>query len=578
MLNSISLNSYWRFITDENNKGLALGWNREIPRESGNILVPSCWNEWKEEMRNYDNIAWYFKEIVINKHKDIERNVLMFYGVNYSCDVWINAEFAGSHTGGFTPFEYDITRLIKFGEKNLIAVRVDSRLSKFTVPPMGVDWYNYGGIFRDVCLYGTGSDFFEDVTVVTRINGEISIQIENGNFSEESDYSLSIRVKDPELLTDVFFNEYKLNWNKTKIDLKISQPRLWSLDDPFLYDFELILIRNGVAADTWHHRIGLREFSIRDRQILINDKPVMLRGYSKHEEYPMLARTFSEEIVRKDYDILKQGNCNFVRMCHYPHHPKEYEIASENGIVAIAEVPNLNFTAELFLSDEVRYNSINQMKEMIKYYKNETCIMFWSLFIECFTDTDEAVDFVPSYVESVKQLDPTRLTIHASIQPVIDKTYDYFDVVGVNYWTGWYNGETVEEGSEILDLIASRYPDKPMIMTSGGWEAIPAFHAYRIEVMWSEESQADYLDRVTRMYQSKDYIVGEILWTFNDFRVMPWLDKGKSWYKGWWTQRPAEMNFKGVLDYYRRPKLAYYRLQETFKGWDDRLKKLTRSD
>jgi len=150
MLNSMSLNSYWRFITDENNKGLALSWNREIPQDAGNIPVPSCWNEWKEEMRNYDSVAWYFKEIVINKHRDIERNVLMFYGVNYSCDVWINGEFAGNHTGGFTPFEFDITRLIKFGERNLISVRVDSRLSKFTVPPMGVDWYNYGGIFRDV--------------------------------------------------------------------------------------------------------------------------------------------------------------------------------------------------------------------------------------------------------------------------------------------------------------------------------------------------------------------------------------------------------------------------------------------
>ncbi len=570
MLKSASLNSYWKFMTDEDNKGLEHGWHRSIPSGADSIYVPSCWNEWKEEMRGYDNVAWYYKEWVIHEEENIKRNALFFYGVNYRCEVWINGEYAGSHIGGFTPFEFDITKLIRYGEKNLIVVRVDSRLDAFSVPPAGVDWYNFGGIFRDVCLLGTGEDYFEDVTVVTRMDGNISITVRNGSFDAAARYELLVKVKDTETLADVFLREYKLVQTATEVRFPIANPKLWHPDSPFLYGFELVLRKNGAVTDTWSHRIGIREFSIRDRKVRINDRPVQLRGYSKHEEYPMHGRTFVEEIVRKDYDLLKQGNGNFARLCHYPHHLEEYAIASEHGVAVIAEVPNLNFTPEHFLREDVKENAIRQLKELIKYYKNETCIMFWSLFIECRTDADEAVDFVPGYIEMAKQLDPTRLTVHASIQPTIDRTYDYFDVVGVNHWTGWYNGETLEEGSEMLDLIASRYPDKPVMITSGGWEGIPGLHAYRSEVKWSEESQANYLESVTAMYQTKDYIAGQIMWTFNDHRVMPWLDPDKSWNKGWWTQRPAEMNHKGVLDEYRRPKLAYYRQQEAFAKWDNR--------
>lgn len=325
--------------------------------------------------------------------------------------------------------------------------------------------------------------------------------------------------------------------------------------------------RNGAVEDIWEHKIGIREFSIKDRKILLNGKPILLKGYSKHEEYPMHGRTFSRDIVRKDYELCKLGNANFVRLCHYPHDLKEYEIASEMGFLAIAEVPNVNFKKEQFQNPELMELAINQLRETIKYYKNETCILFWSLFIECKTYEDAAVDFVPKYIGLAKELDSSRFTIHASDIPEQDKTYSYFDVVGVNYWFGWYNGDTIEGGSALLDRIAANHPDKPMVMTSGGWEGIYGYHSHISQNFWSEEKQADYLEKLTELYVRKDYIVGEIVWTFNDFRVSPWVIDGRSR----WPARPMELNHKGVMDYYRRPKLSYYRLQEAFKKWDERL-------
>lgn len=285
----------------------------------------------------------------------------------------------------------------------------------------------------------------------------------------------------------------------------------------------------------------------------------------------MHGRTFSRDIVRKDYETCKMGNANFARLCHYPHDLREYGIASEMGFVVIAEVPNVNFKKAQFLNKDLLDLAVNQLKETIKYYKNETCIMFWSLFIECKTYEDAAVEFVPKYIKLAKELDSTRFSIHASDIPEEDRTFEYFDVVGVNYWFGWYKGQKLKDGSALLDRIAARYPDKPMVMTSGGWEGIYGFHSYKAKMHWSEEMQSEYLEALTEMYIGKDYIVGEILWTFNDFRVSPWVINNSAK----WPERPMELNHKGVVDYYRRPKLAYYKLQETFKKWDIKCKKIS---
>ena len=573
MLSEKSLNSYWNFATDAGERGLGLGWNRTVPECVQEILVPSCWNEWKEEMREYDGVAWYFREFHILKDPNIHRHTLLFYGVNYRCEVWVNGISAGGHVGGFAPFEIDISRLVKFDTANLVVIRVDSRLNASSVPPIGVDWYNYGGVYRDVILGGYGTGFFEDITVRTKMSGEIGIALETGGYDSMAENTVDICVCESRSGISVFEKSFQLNSKSDGLSFRLNNPKLWSLEKPQLYDFTLTLMTNGKESDIWRHKIGVREISVKDRRIFINNEPVILRGYSKHEEYPMYARSFVKEIVQKDYDLMRQGGCNFVRMVHYPHHPMEYDIASETGFAVIAETPNVNFTAAFFADGEVRKNSLNQLYELIRHYKNHACILFWSLFIECAADSDEAVKFISECINTVKTVDPSRLTIHASNRPREDRCLGFFDVMGINYWNGWYNGETLDEGSALLDELASLFPEKPIIITSGGWEGMPGLHAYRGELKWSEESQANYLDGLTRMYQSKDYIAGQISWTFNDFRVMPWIDPGKKWPCGWWTQRPAEMNFKGVLDYYRRPKLAYYRMQEAFNRWKDVFKK-----
>lgn len=570
MIQSINLDSGWMFLADKNKEGEKNHWYGHIPGDAEEIRVPGCWNEHREELYHYEGAAWYYKKLYLVETAGIERHVLFFHGVNYQCDVYINGTLAGSHTGGYTPFEIDITGYIKYGSDNLIAVRVDAEIGLYTVPPLDVDWFNYGGIYREVELLGTGETWLDDVTVVTAMDGGIRMEIVLGNFAGKAGYTAEIKVLNPISQGEAACIVKELASEKSSVEFKIPEVRRWTQADPFMYLFEITLYRNNHLLDTWRHKIGVREFSVKDRKVLLNGEEVRLRGYSKHEEYPMLGRTFSYDTVRKDYEICKKGNANFVRLCHYPHHLKEYEIASEMGFLAIAEVPNVNLKKEHFKDEGVRKNCMSQLKEMLKYYKNETCIAFWSLFIECDTYEDEAVDFIPQVIGTVKAVDPTRLTIHASNIPLEDRTYEYFDVVGINYWSGWYNGEKLEDGSAMFDRIASRYPEKPVVITSGGWEALYGFHSAGKREKWSEEVQAEYLRDACRMYQSKPYIAGEIFWTFNDFRVSPWLkgdEKGRNFAS--WVLRPMELNSKGVLDLYRRPKLSYRVLADTFREWDE---------
>lgn len=582
MLQQISLNSYWKFAIDDQDKGREQQWFEDMPENVSDIWVPSCWNECSEEWFHYEGIAWYFRKFLYRKDPEVKRNILFFNGVNYSCEVWLNGCFVGAHTGGFTPFEMDVSQLIREDGENYIAVRVDSTMTDMTVPPMGVDWFNYGGIFREVYLRGTGASWLEDVFVVTSMNGDVSIKLEAGgepwNGTAKADCAetdglkvncpgsvmkLHITVEDPDAVKPVVDRWLDFGSKEFTADLHLENAKLWSPETPFLYAFTLELAKDGKITDRWEHKIGVREFSIRDRKILLNGKPVQLMGYSKHEEYPMHARTFSYDIVRKDYELCKRSNANFIRMCHYPHHLKEYEIASEMGFVVMAEVPNVNFTKKQFEDRELLQNSINQTREMIRYYKNETCIMFWSLFIECRTSEDSAVESVPEYTKLVKQMDPTRFTIHASVIPLEDRTYEYFDIVGINYWSGWYYAESIEDGSKNLDMIASRYPDKPVVLTSGGWEGIYGYHSYQKREKWSEEEQSEYLENLIKMYMTKEYIVGAIIWTFNDFRVSPWVLSNNAR----WILRPMELNHKGVMDYFRRPKLSYYTMQKMYGEW-----------
>jgi len=457
---------------------------------------------------------------------------------------------------------------------NLLVAKVDSQLNAWTLPPSGVDWFNYGGIYRAVYLRTTRAAQIADYTLKTTLDGLVSISAILRGFSSAKEYHLVAKVVDHlgmlvaegEITEELGHGESC----ETSIELVVEEPQLWGLGAAYLYHLQLELMGgDGNLCDQREQRFGVREFQIAGQKILLNGKEVKLVGCAKHDEYPLTGRATTREQLIKDYELLRQMNANFVRLAHYPHNRLEHEILDEMGMLAISEIPMV-FLREAQMTSSIMLSKSKQMlAEMIQAEKNTTSIMFWSLFIECETHLATTREFVEEMVTYTKELDETRLVVMASDRPLSDVTYDLFDVIGINYWEGWYGGQSVSAGVEFLEKMAQRFPDKPFLITSHGWEGLYGERSYIEKVPWSEDLQADYLAQIADVYMSFKNIVGEIIWTFADFRVSNWRDISVANEHLTYLGRPSLVNHKGVVDFYRRPKSTYFAMRAKFDQWQE---------
>ena len=575
MSKRVNLGGWWQIKFDDLEQGDQLGWAATIPDDCRQINLPSCWNEVFPEYYSYEGTAWYFKELLFQPADLDERVLLCFEGVNYRCQVFINGQQVGQHEGGFTAFSFPVTQALKEGVVNLLAIRVNSALDTQTLPPSGVDWFNYGGIYRPVYLQTTRAAFIDDYTLKTRMDGSVLLSTSLSNSGLPGTFRLVTTIRDQigwETAQETRTLALGSGEQRTeRITLFVSDPHLWKLRAAYLYRLNMELLdSNGTVCDSIEQRFGIREFAVEGQKVLLNGEEVKLVGCARHEEYPLTGRTVSREQLVKDYDLLRQMNANIVRLSHYPHNRLEHDVLDELGLVAISEIPMVFLNEAQMTSPEMLSKSLAMLAEMIRSEKNTTSIMFWSLFIECETDQPASREFVKDVVELTRQLDDTRLVVMASNRPLTDVTYDLFDVIGVNYWEGWYSGASLAEAVEFFGIMAQRYPDKPLLITSHGWEGLYGDRSYIEKVPWSEDLQSDYLSQIAELYMSFKNIVGEIVWTFADFRVSNWRDISQANGPRAYLGRPSLVNHKGMVDYYRRPKSTYYVMKDRFAQWQEK--------
>ena len=577
MIDTINLSGLWDIKFDESDIGKKKCWVSQKPDGCQKINVPSCWNEVFPDRYYYDKTAWYFKEIYLNNQHAGQRAVLCFEGVNYYCDVYVNGKKVGSHEGGFTFFSFDITNALHWGAVNSITVRVNAEHDRWTLPPPGVDWFNYGGLYRMVTIEITRLAYIDDFTIKTKTDGTVSVDVILNNRGGHGEYKLKAAIADQEgapvtenLIPPTLTRnrQHKIHYN-----ISISDPHLWNLESPYLYHLTLELWDSlDNLCDRVVKRFGIREFSVKGHQILINGKPVKLVGCSKHEEYPMTGRTVTREQLVQDYALFSQMNANFVRLCHYPHNRLEHELLNEIGIVSMAELPLVFLHEDQMTSEVVLKKAKKMLKEMVRREKNETNIMFWSLFIECDTHLPTTEKFVNEIVNTLRALDDTRIIITATKEPLEDKIHEKFDVIGLNYWEGWYRDAPLEQAVEWLKELSKRYPDKPLLITSHGWDGIYQVRSYVNKIRWSEDLQSDYLSRIADIFMSFKNIAGEIIWTFADFRSSNLEDASHPALKRKrYLERPCEVNHKGMVNFYREPKSTYYVMKKKFGEWKDKI-------
>jgi beta-glucuronidase len=521
---------------------------------SPTLDVPGDWNSQEESLFYYEGSVWYRTKFDVKKSAPDHRLFIYFGAVNYEADVYLNGKKLGKHIGGFTPFAYEITTLAK-EKANSLVVRVNNERHLDAVPTVNTDWWNYGGITRDVLLVETPATFISNFRAQLKAGTtntiEASVQLDG------ADKKQTVKISLPSLKLAA---EMKADTNGVaRFELSSPNIPLWSPENPTLNDMVI-----SAGADELKDRVGFRTIATRGQDILLNGKKVFLRGICIHEEMPLDGRrAWSEEDARQLLTWAKELNCNFVRLAHYPHNEHMARLADEMGMMVWEEIP-VYWTIQWNNKDTLA-NAQKQLADLIARDQNRASVIVWSVANE--TPISAArTKFLKSLVDEARALDGTRLVsaameVHSGTMEhrpgakpenhkVVDDPFgEYTDLCSFNQYTGWYDG-TPEKIDRTTWSI--KY-DKPVFISEFGADAKAGFHADAL-TRFSEEYQADLYRRTLAMMDKIPGFSGCTPWILADFRSPRRLLPGVQ--DGW--------NLKGLIGHDGQKKQAYQILKDYY--------------
>ena len=471
------------------------------------LKVPGDWNTQRPELMLYEGNLWYKRDFDYTLRSG-RRLYLWFGAANRHAMVFLNGVKLGEHEGGFTPFQFEITKLVR--EKgNFIVVNVDDTRKPEAVPAMMTDWWNYGGLTREVRLVDVPETFVEDYSVQlekgsqNRISGWVRL---NGSNLQQP---VTLRIPEAGIATTV--TPDKTGLAAIAVTARLD---LWSPENPKLYDIAI-----DTPSDRATDRIGFRTIEASGRNLLLNGKPLHLRGVSIHGEAPYRSgRVFSQGEARTLLTWAKELNCNFVRLAHYPHDETTVRLADEMGLLVWSEIP-VYWTIAWENADTLD-NAEQQLTEMITRDKNRAAVVLWSVGNEA-PESAPRLKFLGALADLAHKLDSTRLVTAAletsHITPttiaINDPLSRYLDVVSCNEYIGWYDGPP-----EKIDTIEWRIEfDKPFVISEFGADGQAGRHGDK-GTIWTEEYQADVYQRQINMFKRIPFLSGTIAWVLVDFR------------------------------------------------------------
>ena len=480
--------------------------------KSSTLKVPGDWNTQSEQLFFYEGTVWYKKSFDYQLRRGA-RLFVYFGAANYVADVYLNGEKIGQHEGGFTPFNFEITTLVR--EKgNFLVVKVDNKRRRDAVPTLMTDWWNYGGLTRQVALIETPATFVHDYFIqlqkgtLDRVRGWVRL---NGSRPNGSELRQRVTIRIPEAGISQSFATDENGY--ATIDFRGSL-KLWSPEDPKLYDVVV-----EAETDQVRDQIGFRSIETRGTEILLNGRPIFLRGICMHEEAPLRGgRANSREDAQTLLGWAKELGANFVRLAHYPHNELTIREADRMGILLWSEIPV--YWTILWENPATLENARNQLSEMIARDKNRAAVVIWSVANE--TPLSEArLSFLKNLVSQARSLDPGRLVsaamerhyINPTTQMIDDPLGEFLDVLGCNEYVGWYDG--LPDKADRIEW-KSKY-DKPLIMSEFGADALYGHHGDDL-ARWTEEYQEDLYRHQLNMLRKIPFLRGTSPWILMDFR------------------------------------------------------------
>lgn len=557
--NTQSLNGEWAAIIDpyEAGRGSKI-WKNQKPQnknqfreysfdEGLKLNVPGDFNSQLPELKYYEGTVWYGKYFDKYQTKANDKTYLYFAGVSNVADVYLNGEFIGHHEGGFTPFQIDITDKVK-DKDNFLALAVNNTRRKDAIPAMNFDWWNYGGITRDVFL----------INVPTQYISDYFIRLDKDNPSEIiADVVLSQPVANESITIDI--PELKISQKldtdsqgKSSTRIKTKSLERWDVKNPKLYEVKIT-----TDHDTVTELIGFKTIRTDGSQILLNEKSIFLAGVNFHEEIPMRkGRAFSEADAVMLLNEAKAIGSNFIRLAHYPQNEHTLRLAEKMGFLIWEEIPVWQKID--FANDSTLSKAKNMMQEMVNRDKNRVAIGIWSIANETWP-SEARNNFLYEVKNSATEIDDTRL-IGAAFSNcpwdgnefvVNDPATDFVDVVGINKYLGWYENWP-KDPSEIKWNVRT---DKPLIISEFGGEALYGNHENgNAKWSWSEDYQADLYRKNLTTFENIPNLAGIAPWVLFDFRSPTRFS----------PQQGLEFNRKGLTSDRGERKQAWHILKDYY--------------
>ena len=476
------------------------------------LKVPGDWNTQVPQLFNYEGVLWYQRDFDAQP-KPGTRTFLHVGAANYRSHVWVNQKRVCDHEGGFTPYDCEVTAVLHAGS-NFVVIAVDATRLMDGIPSVGYDWFNYGGLTRDVSLVVVPTAFIDDYDVHLAHGAKF----EPGNtvltgyvHVVDAPAGTSVTIDIPEAAAQTVAKT-DANGNAA-FNVKATRLILWSPETPKLYKVNLASGEDKLSDD-----IGFRDIRVDGTRILLNGKAVFLQGVNLHAEAPIRGgRANTDQDVATLFDYLKDLHANFARLAHYPHDERMERAADRNGIMIWSEIPNWQHIS--FDKPEVYAKDVTMLREMIRRDRNKASVILWSVSNET-SNNPVRTRFLTDLANEARKLDPTRLITSAVLGPkpngnervVNDPLCDALDVIGQNEYIGWY-----ELTPEDADKIQWIFPQKPVLMSEFGAEAKFGNHG-AIDQRWTEEQQVDVLKHQFVMFNKIPQLRGVIPWVLVDFR------------------------------------------------------------
>lgn len=546
-----SLNGYWNFCIDQYDSFLRAEWFKEKSKDAGGrdlpldydfedwekVVVPSCWNTENSEYFYYEGSAIYTRTFKY-KNRGEKRLFIKFGAANYEAYIFLNKQIIGYHKGGSTPFFIEVTNYME--PYNRLTVVVNNTRRKEQIPANNTDWFNYGGLYRDIEIVRLPDIYIKDFKI---------------NLLKESNFKrIEVAVElNSEVSSNAILKINELNINEVIAvedgkGYKIieCEPKLWSPENPKLYNVELIC-----GEDSIKEEIGFREISVKGSEIYLNGENIFLKGISCHEESVINGKAIKEEEIIENIKLAKEMNCNYMRLAHYPHTEKAAKIADKMGIMLWEEIPvywAIDFDNPISFND-----AKNQLLELIERDRNRASVIIWSVGNEN-ADTDARLNFMKNLSIVAKEEDPTRLVSAACLVDIaenkmVDRLADYLDIIGINEYYGWYDPDF----ERLPKCFNNSHITKPVIISEFGADAL-SNNRGTYDELFTEDMQKDIYKKQIMTLKNIEYIKGMSPWILYDFRCPRRHNKYQKGY-----------NLKGLLSKDKKHrKLAYFIMQQFY--------------